>query len=353
MESVTEQAISSDGSRVAYIKKSYLPGTEYPSFNLFLANLDGSSTTQLTEFKMKSIVKVQWAYGGLAVAFMGNLPGKGDKSLNQVWLVDVQSGKLTQLTDAPYGVTDFDWGAVGTILYSAIDSGNDSGPAPGDDTIRVTEIVETPVRLFSLDIASGQTRRITENDDSIVSLSVSPDGRYVFMARTRSASPTYYQDIPFLHYLFDLEKNTERPIFEGFKVADSASWSADSRTLFATGLFTGEKYMYAFIRVLRTLDISSGRELVVDLDWDRGLLYGIKIRPVGDGFLALMEDGCHPKLMRYVKSDRGYKRRMMKAEHQGNIFSMDLSADGTTICYEYSTSSRPTQFYAASVKGDE
>lgn len=353
MESVTEQAISPDGARVAWIKRAYTPGAELPSYTLFVTRLDESNTTQLTDFKNTSLAKVQWAYGGMAVAFMGNLPGEGGKSLNQVWQVDVHSSKLTQLTNAPQGVTDFDWGEAGTILYTATDPGNENEAAPEDDTIRVTENVETPVRLFSLDLASGRTRRVTENEDMIVSLSVSPNGRYVFIVRTRAASPNYYQDIPFLHYLLDLDQGTERLIFEGFKISDSSSWSADSQTLFATGLFTRNKYIYAFIRVLRTLDVPSGREQLVDLDWNRGLLYGTKIRSVRDGFLALLEDGCHPKLMRYVKSGKGYKRRMIKAEHQGNIFSMDIGADGMIICYEHSTSSRPTQFYVASVDGDE
>lgn len=116
--------------------------------------------------------------------------------------------------------------------------------------------------------------------------------------------PNYYQEIPFLHDIFDIETGRSRRVFEGFKVSDSAAWSADSKTLYATGLYTGDRYMYAFIRVLRTLDIPSGREQVVDLKWDRGLLYGAGIIPLQDGFMALVEDGCHPKLMKYVKSER-------------------------------------------------
>lgn len=352
MRFVTEQAVSPKGTRVAWVKKEYLPGTDLPSQNLFITNLVTMNTTQLTHEKYRSLAKLQWSSDGRTVAFMGNLPGQGGKSLNQVWQADVQSGKLTQLTNSPHGVTDFGRSEAGSILYTALDPENKKDSTKGDDTIHVTEYVETPVRLFKVDPASGRTQRLTDNSDMIVSMSVSPNGRYVFLVRTRAKSPNYYQDIPFLHYILDLDKGKSRQIFKGFKVSDFAAWSADSRTLYAAGLFTGDKYMYAFIRVLRTLDAPSGRERVVDLHWKRGLLYGSRICPTRDGFITLVEDGCHPKLMHYVKSGKGYEPRLMKAEHQGNIFSMDLSADGKTICYEYSTASRPTQFYVASVDGD-
>ncbi|MBW2618890.1 MAG: S9 family peptidase [Deltaproteobacteria bacterium] len=352
MESLTWQAISPDGSNVAWIKSGYRPGADIPSCNLFMTRLGDLSTKQLTKYDGKSIVKAQWSPDGKALAFMGNIPAEDGQPLTQVWKVDIQSGKLKQLTKAPNGVSDFAWSGAGTILYTAADIEANNKSDHKDDTIHVTEYIETPVRLFRLHLVSGRTERLTDNNDMIVSISVSPNGRYAFLVRTRAKSPMYYQDIPYLHYILDLDRGRERQIFLDMRISDSASWSRDSLTLFATELFVKDEYMFAFLRVLRTFDVISGQEKVVDLGWDRGLLYASKIIPTSDGFLALLEDGCHPKLARYVKSAHGYERRMMQAEHQGNIFSMDANADGKTICYEHSTSSKPTQYYFASIDGD-
>jgi dipeptidyl aminopeptidase/acylaminoacyl peptidase len=206
-----------------------------------------------------------------------------------------------------------------------------------------------------MDLSSGRVERLTDNDDLIENLAVSPNGRYAFLGRTKSKS-LYYQFPPVDYYIYDLENHQERQVFPGMRISVSAAWSPDSRTLFATELFAKDKYLFAAITTLRTLDISSGQEEKVDLDWKRGLLMSVMgsttMMPIADGFLALLEGGCHPKLARYVKSGSSYERRMMKAEHQGNIFSLKVTSDGNTVCYEHSTASKPVQYYVASIKGD-
>ena len=91
----------------------------------------------------------------------------------------------------------------------------------------------------------------------------------------------------------------------------------------------------------RSIFPRSGRRLWI-FSGSRACFYGSGIKLNQDGFIALLEDGCNPKLMQYVKSGQSYEPRMMKAEHQGNIFSFDLNTNGKFICYEHSTSSKPT-----------
>ena len=351
MESISEKTISPDGLNVAWIKGSYSPGSEAPSTNIFLTNLTDLSTKKLTKFEGESISRVQWAADSKAIAFMSNIPGAGGRSLNQVWRLDLQNLALNQLTDSPDGIIDFVWGSAGTILYTASYTGSQKESGKEDDTIRVTEYADTPVCLFKKEIASGQIERITSNDDVIVNLSASPDGRYIFMCRTKGKS-LYYQDIPFQYFVYDLHTRMERQVFMGMKAYQSASWSLNSKALFITEFFSKDKYMFGFMLTLRALDTTTGKEEVIDLNWKRGLLYGVTIKPTENGFITILEDGCHPKLTKYTKSDRGYERRVMKAEHQGNIFSLDLTSDGKTMCYEYSTSSIPVQYYIASIEGD-
>jgi dipeptidyl aminopeptidase/acylaminoacyl peptidase len=52
-----------------------------------------------------------------------------------------------------------------------------------------------------------------------------------------------------------------------------------------------------------------------------------------------------------VREGDGWRKEMLEGAHQGNIFSIAVSADGNTACYDYSTAAEPPQLYAASLDG--
>ena len=350
MESVTEQAVSPDGASVAWVKAGYVEGKEFPLFALSVTNVDDISTKQLAGSQFMSISGLKWSPRGKAIAFVGVRAASGA----QVWSVTPKSGAMKQLTDVPGGVNDFGWAGTKAILYITTDGNAKEASSKKDDTIRVTQYVETPVRLFRLELKSGRTERLTENDDNTLALSVSPDGKHVFLCRTKAASSKsqYYQDIPFRYFVYEIDRREEKQIFSGIKAVENWAWSPDSKTLFATEAFAEDKFIFAYVDHLWTYDALSGDEKNMDLGWERGLTQMSKVSPTDKGFLAILEDGCHPKLARYVKNENGYERRIMEADHQGNIFSIETTPDGKTVFYQHSTASKPTQWYVASVDGN-
>lgn len=350
MESVTEQAVSPIGLSVAWVKTGYTEGKEAPLVVLSVTNVDNMSTKQLSSSEFMSISGLKWSPRGKAVAFIGVTPESGA----QVWSVEPESGGVDQLTDVPGGVIDFGWAGPEAILYTATDGNAEEASSKEDDTIHVTQYIETPVRLFRLELAGGRTERLTENDDNILALSVSPDGKHVFLCRTKAASAKsqYYQDIPFRYFVYEIEEREEKQIFTEVKAVENWAWSPDSKTLFATEAFVEDRYVFAYVDKLRAYDVTTGDERNIDLGWERGLMQMSKVTPTDDGFLAILEDGCNPELARYVKNENGYERRIMGAEHQGNIFSIETTPDGKIVFYQHSTASKPTQWYVASVDGD-
>ena len=350
MESVAEQAVSPGGSSVAWVKTGYTGGKEAPLFALSVTNVDDMSTKKLVGSEFMSISGLKWSPRGKAIAFIGVTLESGA----QVWSVEPESGSLDQVTEVPGGVNDFGWEGPEAILYTATEGSAQEASSEEDDTIHVTQYVETPVRLFRIELASGRTERLTDNDDNILALSVSPDGDRVFLCRTKAASAKsqYYQDIPFMYFIYEIDRREEKRIFSEVKAVENWAWSPDSKTLFATEAFVEDRYIFAYVDYLRAYDVTTGDEKNIDLGWDRGLMQMSKVTPTDDGFLAILEDGCHPKLARYVKNENGYERRMMEAEHQGNIFSIETITDGKTVFYQHSTASKPTQWYVASVDGN-
>lgn len=360
-EYVSEMAISPDGGSLVWCKDFADPGMVTRANNLFLTTLADTATRRITFFDSAIIGGLKWSPDGTRIGFLTNppLPGQQDgDAVFQVWAVGPSGQGLTPLTQLKRGVRDFGWKDADNILYTAeVKQEGDVGQA-GDDTIHVSEYCESPVRLFEMKLSSGKVVELTQNDDRIIDLSVSPDGKHAFYVRTMSKmdglTATYYGDIPFTNHLLDLKTGNELTIFEETKNHGGAAWSADSSTLFMVDMWSEDQCAFTYTAKVRTRDIQTSEEALVGLDWDRGLEtmnpFGLPtspVRPTADGFIAILADGCHPKIARYTRSGDEWKKTLLEGNHQGNIFYIEVTADGKTVCYDHSTASKPPQIYTA------
>lgn len=365
-EYVTDLALSPDGRTVAWIKEFGEPGMEARAGNLFLTDLETGATEQLTSFDKAQMGGVVWSPDGKAIGFRTDAPQPGAEGGGtiQVWLARPLEGEPQAVTSMEDGVEGFDWIDPNTIVFTAEVPKDGSGDGyPGDDTVHVTDYARVPVRLFELDIAGGEPRQLTDNEDRIIQINVSPDGKHVFYQRTKSKMEdvvqSYSGEIPFSNYLLNLETGEEKPVFEKIVRNGGTAWARDSGTLYAVDMKVSDESLYVYNARVRTLDVESGAEELIDIDWGRGLelmlpfgLPNDPVQPLDDGFLAFMANGCNPRVARFTRSDGGWEKQWMEGEHQGNIFVMNVSDDGKTICYDHSNASKPPQLYAATVRGD-
>jgi dipeptidyl aminopeptidase/acylaminoacyl peptidase len=368
-EYVSEMAFSPDGSLLAWCKDYCEPGMETRANNLYLTDMAGDSTaTQLTSFNGATIGGLKWSPDGARISFLSDAPtagmqdGRGDTV--QVWAAGLDGRDVLPLTSVEGGVEEYGWKDARNILYTSEEKSQDEEVEPGDDTVHVSEYCDAPVRLFQLDLDDAQATPITQNDDRIMALSVSPDGKHAFYVRTRSKGfmpgHTYYADSVFDNYLLDLGSGEERPIFEEMRSTGGEAWSSDSNTLYAVNLYYEDPNPYAFRAEALAMEVSTGEERSIDLAWPKGMemmspfgLPNSPIRPTPDGFLTILADGCNPKLARYTRSGEGWEKAMLEGEHQGNIFYIEVSPDGQTVCYDHSNASEPPQIYSARLQGDE
>lgn len=365
-EYATDMALSPDGKSVAWTKDFGNPAMETRANNLFVTKLDDGVTRQMTSFEEALIGGLNWSPDGSAVGFISNAPfpdEEGGGGAIQVWLARPSGGDPEPVTRVESGVEGFDWKDAGTIIFnSAVEGEGTEGAGPGDDTVLVSDESKFPVRLFEMDLGGGEPRAITNNDDRIIQINVSPDGKNIFYIKTRGKmeeiAQTYSGNIPYINYLMDLETGKETKVFKEIVRNGGTAWSRDSKTLYAVDMVVGDKSLYTYNARVKTLDVGTGREELVDLDWGRGLelmfpfgLPGDPIQPVEDGFLAFMADGCNPKVARFTRTGDGWEKQVMEGEHQGNIFVMDVAADGKTMCYDHSAASKPPQLYSAVANG--
>ena len=74
---------------------------------------------------------------------------------------------------------------------------------------------------------------------------------------------------------------------------------------------------------------------------------GYDLQTVPGGFVSLLAAGNHDEAAFFAKDGTSWKRTQLTGDHVKNLQSFNLSDDGKTIAYEYSTASKMPQIYRA------
>jgi dipeptidyl aminopeptidase/acylaminoacyl peptidase len=168
--------ISPDGRWVAYtVRETNWDDNAYET-QIWLADVATGALRQLTNAK-KSSQSPAWAPDGSKIAFISDRTDK-----RQVYVINPQGGEAEAVTTLEDGVTAFAWSPDGkTIAYTA------SEPKPAavkdrDKKYGEFQVVEQDHRmthLFALDLATRATRTLTSGAFTVGGFSWSPDGKSI------------------------------------------------------------------------------------------------------------------------------------------------------------------------------
>jgi Tol biopolymer transport system component len=152
---VSDMHFSPKGSELVYVENSYLWDAQPHIWLMDLVTHDARQLTPAT----KSERSPQWSPDGKKLAFLSNRAGK-----TQVYVMDVDGGATTAVTERKNGVTSFHWSPDGlAVAYLAKDDDSpatDSGPQLADDERSLS-------RLWVLDLAAKKDRRLGVSDHRI------------------------------------------------------------------------------------------------------------------------------------------------------------------------------------------
>jgi dipeptidyl aminopeptidase/acylaminoacyl peptidase len=355
--------ISPDGQWVAWVKSFGDKEKDGVASNLYLTNLANKQEIQLTR-GTDMVSGISWSPGGEWIAFLSNKArpdAKPDTAKTQIWLINPHGGEpyaLTELARAPERV---DWLDKDTLIFSAQEdaSAYEQAQKKRKDDSEVVDDAEhePPVRLFKIGVKDKKITRLTTNTDWIRNWSVSKDGKYVVANHAKSLHYTFDEKVPPVTILHSLADGSEKQIFTEGRIRPGAlEWAPDSSGFYAVVPYsTDPRFLTASIELVYFYDVTTGKSSQVPLDWENGV--GSNLVATSNGLLAGLAAGHRFETSEYTRSKSGdgwsWKRVSLEGETAANIMTLQVTPDGKTLLYQYSTASRMPQLYAAQLDGNK
>jgi len=347
--------ISPDGKWVVWVRTTVDPEKGRVS-NLYVSSLTERREIQLTRGSATHS-SPRWSPDGKVISFLSTRPlpePKEGTARSQLWLMNPFGGEPWALTAFERGIRDYEWRDSATVVFLAQEDAGHYERAHKKDDSRVVDdsLHEPPVRLFSLEVASKQVRRLSSNDDWMSDLAVSPDGRWGLTLHDRELSYAFDQRQHPATWLWNLQTGVATQLFADHMLIPSQVWWArDGSGFYVTSDTTRDpRWRTATVAQLSFYDVATQRAAAVPLGWPRGI--GTGLTPTPDGAIVSLADGVHLRLARLTRTGGGsWTKTLLTGTHVPNILGFTVSRDGQTIVYQYSTASTPPQWYRGRLDG--
>lgn len=229
LESVSDVALSPDGSRVAYTVSRARNPDEDPGgswSNLYVISVEGGEPTALVEGSLRATAPV-WTRDGRHVLFRANLDAH-DRP--QVYRIPASGGQPEPITRSPTGVSSFAPAPAGGLLaYTASVPAMDEAEAPGDDEV-VWSRKYRHARLW-IQPPEGEAYAITGPETSVRSFAWAPDGRRLALQTTESPSVDAGYMYRRLHTVAAGRGAEPRPLTDTRGKLGDMAWSPDGLRL--------------------------------------------------------------------------------------------------------------------------
>lgn len=359
-EFTSDFTISPDCQWAVWVKSTASSEKNEYVGNVFLSSLTDDHEVQLTRGP-DGCSSPKWSPDSRRIAFLTSRPNPkakaDDKTKTQIWLMNPFGGEPWTLTRGERDVSSFEWVRTNEIIYLAQEAPSAyerTNHEKGDETkVIEDEAHEPPVRLFRIAVESGAVTPVTDNTDRIRYFSISPDGGHVVTIHERSFRTTYDQSARRDVFIADLKTGARKQIFvePEYHLLVPITWQRDSQGFYAANAHTTHpQYSYPAVFELYHYTLDTGRTEKVDLDWERGLSTA-DLQATKDGFVARLADGVRPRLARYWQSGIQWRREWVAGSDATSILGFAIGNDGKTFVYNPSTSSRPDQWYRATLDG--
>jgi len=360
LRSAGQPTISPDGRHVAFTM-----GTTDWENNRFDTEIwlsrDGESPFQLTQTNDGNSTNPQWSPDGRWLAFSAD---RGNK--RQVFGLRMAGGEAQPLTNAPEGISDFEWSPDGSqIIYTMLEP-QDSTLKDREEQLGAFSIEDTDYRmthLWLVDVAPDrwpanqevycaddkdrclkhpEPKQLTKGDSLTISgFSWSPDGKTIALVHREDPSIIAFMTSDIT--LLDVETGKQTPLVRQAGYEGGPVWSPDSQWIVYSsdaGNTTSNFYKNSQLMLYSVADGDSKRiaanfdENLNVTDWtERGL------------FATAWQ-----KTERVLFNIDVQNNTMQQVEGTPrNVWSADFSKDGTKVVLRGMTPTTLNEIYVASM----
>jgi dipeptidyl aminopeptidase/acylaminoacyl peptidase len=353
-ESAGDFQISPDNAWVVWVRSAMDEKEGRRASNLWITRVTDGESWPLTRGRNVNR-SPRWSADGRLIAFLStrSFPDSSDEGAgSQLWLLRIAGGEPWPLTTDVRALRTFAWkgSRSDTIVFAAQETQSNlerERKRKKDSTVAVEDSLEAPpVRLWTIAIDGKTIRRITDNDDWIEAMALSPDGRWAVTRHQVSLSYEFDQRQHPETHLVDLTSGSREHILAGTRtIPQRVEWAPDgSGFYFAYEYSTHPRYLMASVTRMGFYDVAADTLRSIDLEWERGVgAPGFEVLP--SGFVAHLADGVQFRPARYTRRRDAWRREMLEGRHVGHVTTMEVSADGRLVAYVTSSANTPPQPY--------
>ena len=278
----TEVRLSPDGRQACFVVKETAPNLAGYRTALWLVPTDGSAPPRRLTLGATRDATPRWSPDGKWLAFLSDrgvvlraggaardkddlkrasAPASGFKDLvgrdiprgaSQVWLLPLAGGEAQPLTDLPQDVVGLAWSPDSTRLClvsgatsaKPAETSSEPGDPPRRDVRLIDElgyqlngagfIYEHPTKLWVVEVASADARRLTSGRSVDEQPAWSPDGKRIAYVSNRGSNP----DLAWRTDLTIIDANGGKPVRVSAgaeRVFTHPAWSPDGRWIAVCG----------------------------------------------------------------------------------------------------------------------
>ncbi len=284
---------AADGQRLAMVVKEPV-SEDGQAANIWMYEAGADPIRQLT-WNGTSNHQPRWSPDGNRLAFLSTR----DEDKTQIYLLPMTGGEAQALTKAAADVVGFEWSPDGkTIAFVSADpvpERTEEEKKSKDDEIVVSETIK-PVRLRVIDIATGDTRSLTDDKWRVSAFAWRPDGMALLVSATDNFAVELLTDRLF-SVSRDSQEMTELARPDG--PVSNLSVSPDNRFLAYIGSTEGGPVPHGLY--LQPLKGGNARDLtgkaldrmIEDFKWaDDGGIWALTVDGLSDELVHLSIDGA-------------------------------------------------------------
>lgn len=350
-EYLANATFSKDNSKVVWSKKRGLAKEDKFVSDLYITYLDRQEdddstflTVRLT-YADESDHSAIFSRDSKKIYFLSSRD-KGKK----LWRLHLSGGEAEAVHEFKHGVSNLGWLNDSTVLYIS-NEGKTLYEKQLEDKKDNTVVVEDTTlwkasRLYSFNLRSKQSKRITDNTKPLGGYAVSHDGRWIVY--TMQMSRHYASDAqpdP-QYFLVDMQQKTTMRILTELQFpASGFTFRPDNQGFyFASDTASDPIWNGAGISQLYYYDLDGKVYEKKDLEWDLGLARRYFVGR--KGVYITLANKAHFKLAYYDHED--WSRKDVELGDQNNhVLVSALSEEGDKVLYHYSTASTLPQYFVS------